>query len=271
MQKILIPLAEDLSKDKVLQQIELIAKPSDTKVILFRSVSMPDSVGYLKGDDNDDAKEIIMARQTHLKELGEFEEDLKEAGYLSESFVMVGQLEEDLSDLVQQINPDMILMLTEGAENIFEDIFGTNTSSVIDKIKVPVFVFQYTRTQTALKKAVVGLPLDSNQLGAVKKYFEWADAHHVESDFVKIDKKFELIDDEYFNKLRDLYPNREINITQREYQDIDEGIEKYANETKADLIVLFATDKMLIEKIFNPSVTQSLIKHCKVPLLIYHC
>lgn len=271
MQKILIPVSAELPKDKILDHIRLVSGSNTTHIVLFRSISMPDSVGYMQGDENDDQHEINLARQEHLGDLSELEEQLKISGYTSESFVMIGQLEEDLTNLIQTTQPDLILMLTEGAQNLFEDIFGTNTSSIIEKIKVPMLVIRFNRIQHSLKKAVVGLPTEEDNLYSVKKYFDFSDYLNLKSDFIKIDENFELIEDSYLAKLKELYPDRAIHINQRESENVADGIEKYAVDSNADLIVLFSTNKYFLEKIFDPSITQSLIKHCKVPLLIFHC
>jgi len=273
MQKILVPVSKDIPQDKILQHIKLFGNSNNTTIILFRSVPMPDSAGYMHNDDNP-ANTINMVRQDNIGELGELEEELKLLGYRTEIFVMVGDLEEDLVQLINQIKPSLLLMLTEGAQNIWEDMFGTNTSNIIGQTKVPVFVAHYNRLNISIKKTVVGLPLEISELQHVKQYFELAETLKLDSGYIKIDKEFEMDhveNEEFLNNMNHLYPGKINNIVYRQYDDIAEGLEKYATEVNADLIVLFATQKYLIEKIFKPSVTQSLIKHCKIPLLIYHC
>ena len=91
--------------------------------------------------------------------------------------------------------------------------------------------------------------------------------------FIKIDNNFQLDiinDEQVLEKLHKMYPGKIEYIVHRQAEDVAEGLEKYANEANADLIVLFTTKRNIIEKLFHKSVTKDLVLHSKKPLLIYH-
>jgi nucleotide-binding universal stress UspA family protein len=50
---------------------------------------------------------------------------------------------------------------------------------------------------------------------------------------------------------------------------VDEGIEQYINNSKADLLAMFTHDLNFYEKLFDSSITRRMAFHSRIPLLAF--
>lgn len=273
MNTILIPVPSHASKEKMKTCIRVVTDKRTDRLHFLHVLTYPPAVDMVD----------IMATQTDLAleemrekervEFFQFTEEFKKEGYQVEEAIPMGFFNQEFLALVDSVKPSLILMFTSGSHSVVEDIFGTNTSHIFEKILAPVLVVSADADLKNLQSAVVGLSLENEDLEVLKKVFVFAENLNVELKFVKIDNNFQLdiINDEsVLNTLQELYPGKMPSIVHRIAEDVADGLQAYANESKSDLIVLLTTKRNFIEKLFHKSVTKDLVLHSKKPLLIYH-
>lgn len=273
MKNILIPVSQNAPKEKIKNCIRQLADKGKHKITLLHVVAIPTSEEYIEGMVSGSENVIEELREKEETDFRNFSESLVSEGYKVDISVPLGFFDEKFITLAKELQPDFVIMFTSGADSVLEDIFGTNTSYVFEKINSPLFVISYDSELTSLKKAAVGLHLDNDNMNVLKQYFEFEKEYNLASTYIKIDNNFQLdiINDELvLEELQKLYPNKIQSITHRQHEDVAEGLEKYATESKADLIVLFTTRRNFIEKLFHKSVTKDLVLHSHKPLLIFH-
>lgn len=273
MKNILIPVSQNAPKDKIRKCIHVLASKDSHKITLLHVVAVPTSEEYIEGMVSGSENVIEELRKKEEADFRKFAELLISDGYQVDISVPLGFFDEKFIHLSKEIQPDFVIMFTSGADSVLEDIFGTNTSYVFEKIKSPLFVVSYTGEISTLKKAAVGLHLENDNMHVLQQYFDFEKAYNLESSYIKIDNNFQLdiINDELvLEELQKLYPNKIQSITHRQHEDVAEGLEKYANESKADVIVLFTTHRNFVEKLFHKSVTKDMVLHSHKPLLIFH-
>lgn len=273
MKNILIPVSQNAPKEKIRNCIHTLANKTTHKITLLHVVAVPTSEEYIEGMVSGSENVIEELREVEETDFRKFCDLLINDGYKVDISVPLGFFDEKFINLANELQPEFVIMFTSGADNVFEDIFGTNTSYIFEKISSPVFVVSYNSELNELKKAVVGLHMENDNLQVLKKYFDFEKIYNLSSTYVKIDNNFQLdiINDELvLGELQKLYPNKIQTIVHRQHEDVAEGLEKYANESKADLVVLFTTRRNFIEKLFHKSITKDMVLHSKKPLLIFH-
>jgi nucleotide-binding universal stress UspA family protein len=273
MQTILIPFSKNAPKDKMKASIPLIANKSTSKLQFIHVITLPSAVGLidLMATKTDHVEEELRADEENA--FNEFMEELKKDGYQVEVSKPVGFFDQEFIELANTLMPDYIIMFTQGSHSVVEDIFGTHTSAIFEKIKSPIFVMPYDSNVTSFSKAAVGLNMENEDFNVLNTYFKFETDFNLTSSFIKIDNNFQLDiinDEQVLEKLHKMYPGKIEYIVHRQAEDVAEGLEKYSNEANADLIVLFTTKRNIIEKLFHKSVTKDLVLHSKKPLLIYH-
>jgi len=135
-----------------------------------------------------------------------------------------------------------------------------------------MIVIPHHTTPTKFTMATVGLDMEDHGIESLKSFFEFADELEIDCSYIKIENRLQMdiINDEIIlARLQKKYPGRIDHIVHRPADDISDGLEKYAAESKSNLIVLFSTHKNFIERLFDKSITKDLILHSKTSLLIY--
>ncbi len=273
MKTILIPVSQSAPKDKLKACIQLVAKKTTHKLHLLHVITYPMAAGLAEVIAVQSDEVELELRKKEENAFREFAEEMIKDGYQVDISVPLGFFDQEFLDIASKSAPSLILMFTSGSHSVVEDIFGTNTSNIFEKVTAPIFVVNSDAEINPLKKAAVGLALENESLTVLSKLFSFAEDRSMELNFVKIDNNFQLdiINDEaILNELQELYPNKIPNIIHRQAEDVADGLQNYAKESKADLIVLFTTKRNFIEKLFHKSVTKDLVLHAKKPLLIYH-
>mgnify|MGYP001551792871 CR=1 FL=1 len=74
----------------------------------------------------------------------------------------------------------------------------------------------------------------------------------------------------FIDKLREHTSYADIVPTVLPGKDIPGDIEGYASICRSDLLILSTKRKTMLERIFEQSVTQALVNHTKIPLMVFH-
>ena len=98
-----------------------------------------------------------------------------------------------------------------------------------------------------------------------------------EFDFVFKDKdefiKFLLFnydDEDLIDLMKKTFGSYKIKFANVEGADMKEGVDKYLEEHKTDLVVMSTHKKTFLERIFAKSNTQEMALYSNMPLLVYH-
>jgi nucleotide-binding universal stress UspA family protein len=273
MKTFLIPVPRQPSFQRLREQLSIIAKPGVDKLHLLHITTFPPgtdganftviSAGQIMAD---------IAREEEI-ELSKLATQFKSIGFSVETHCPIGFFEQEFINYANKISPDYILMFTHGAHNWFEDLLGTNVSHVFKQLKSPLFVFPEETKIMPFKKAEVALDMELDDPAILADVIRLSDELNFELNYVKVDSKFELNvipDSSMLNKLQHAYPGKIEYVAHTAEKDPAKGLEKYAEESGCDLIVLFTTKRNFIDQLFHKSVTKNLVKHSKIPLLIYH-
>ena len=167
---------------------------------------------------------------------------------------------------------DMIVMGTKGATGLKKVLIGSNAAAVIDNSSVPVIAVPDNAQFESITKIVYATDLvnvneEIKTIGMFASLFDAAiHVLHVQpANSVNLveenDTKKELIKQAKNEKI-------EFTITQSDH--IAEAVETFAQQEKADLLVMFTHKLDFYEKLFGRGVTRELAFHGHVPLLTFN-
>ncbi len=273
MKTVLIPVSKDAPWEIITKSMRLFIKQTVYRLHFVHMLSSISSKEYLEAVENGEKEKVEEMKRLEGEPIHAFAENLKKEGYKVEVSTPMGVFHQKFAEMANEMKPAFIMMLTTGSDNLLEEIMGTNTSYVFENTLSPMFIVPIKSELVNFKQAAIGLELENENLEALKPFFDFVDETGIDTSFIKIEDhlQMDIINDErVLIELGKLYPNRIDHIVHRESEDVAEGLEKYADESGSDLIVLFTTRRNFIEKLFHKSVTRDLILHSKMPLLIYH-
>jgi nucleotide-binding universal stress UspA family protein len=170
----------------------------------------------------------------------------------------------------KKLHTGLIVMGTRGARGIRKYVLGTNTASVIEVSHVPVLAVPELGEFKSFNNVVYATDLKDvdYELQILIPYLEKFNSKvhllHVTpslKEVAALEKKVaaSISKAEISNVVAKVIVNKEV----------DEAIDYYISESKADLLAMFTHDLTFYEKLFNRSVTRQMAFHNKVPLLAF--
>ncbi|MDA9774205.1 universal stress protein [Saprospiraceae bacterium] len=194
--------------------------------------------------------------------------DLLSASYLDKEF-RTGFPAEQIISSVQESNSSFILMGTTGDSHRIKKWFGSVSTAVMNDAKVPVILIpqeaKYHKVHNILY-AYDEYEMDKSCVGQLVDFAKKLDANihfvHVNEDGKENPGYYlkELIDDQFYS---DKVKTEVLNT-----QTVTDALNDYAITHEIDMLAFGTTQKNLLQKIFNPSVTKRMALQSKLPLLI---
>lgn len=172
----------------------------------------------------------------------------------------------------------LIVMGTNGMDDLYQYIFGTNTYHVIKKTKCPVLIIPEGVIYTTIKN--ITLPWDY-KCNSKSVYFQLKNLFGVfnpEITFLHISKQKTPVSDSVFRALKEeVYSciGKEENVLfARLYsespKEFANSIDDYMSDNKTDLLAIAYYDRGKLKNIFHGTIVKELSETAQYPLLVSH-
>ncbi len=184
-----------------------------------------------------------------------------------------GTLTEAILEVVKDKSADLVVMGTNGIMHTYDVLYGTNTSSLIGKKKVPVLVIPESfkapisfRNPFVLAtdfKGVEFIPLFYIEL--IKKLKVDLEVFHVE-DFSKgiYVSESEL---EKMEKVEEIFEGVNIFFNSASEKNIVKAITEFAANNHAQMITMISHERSFFEEVMHESTTESMAMYAEIPFL----
>lgn len=208
------------------------------------------------------------------KDLEKYVADLKEEGFSAEAVWVVGAVAEVVKAKVEELKPDLVIIGRTGKGGFVDKLFGTAASDIVKVSQVPVLVVPPQVQPESFKEIVYATQLEYEERHVIKQVLELSRLLSSRITFLKVNSLTQpniQEDNQFIEEIVFEFGLSEEDFVIREAGSIVGGIEKYADELEADLLVVATRSRGFLERLFiDPSVTSRLIVRTSVPLLIYH-
>jgi hypothetical protein len=186
----------------------------------------------------------------------------------------LGDTVDELEDLCNRIKPFAVVMGTKGATGLERVFFGSTTLTTIKHLSWPVIVVPPDKKYTNIKK--IGFACDFREVVETTparfirefvKEFN-AEIHVLNVDYKNAHFKPETPEQSVLlhTMLEDLNPKYDF----IEDENIEAGIEKFAERNNLDLVITIPKKHKLLEGLFKKSHTKDLIFHSHLPIMCVH-
>lgn len=173
-------------------------------------------------------------------------------------------------------NNNLILMGTNGADDLYQYVFGTYSYQVIKKANCPVLVIPENVSFAPVKKVVltwdytVATNALYEQLNAIYGTF------HPQIHFVHISREKTDVGDDVFRALQEgvykyvaekdtILFNR---IYTKEPENFASAIDNYVTDQNADALAIIHYDRGKLKNVFHGAITKELCETAQYPLLV---
>lgn len=186
-------------------------------------------------------------------------------------------LDKAILNITEEKNIDMIIMGTLGASGIKSKLWGSRTSSVISSSPVPVMTiphsyywekpgaFLLATNQFERSKPILDyiFELAGLYLATVHTAVFTSEEEDKAGTYIRHEKEIE----EYEQFLKEEYKEDSLSSAHLYGDNFEDSIENYIQEHDINLLVMITRQKSFWRNLFDPSITQQMSFHTKVPLL----
>jgi nucleotide-binding universal stress UspA family protein len=170
----------------------------------------------------------------------------------------------------KKLRTGLIVMGTRGASGLRKYILGSNTASVIEVSHVPVLAVPELGEFKNFNNVVYATDLRNIQkelktlIPYLQEFNSTVHLLHVTSSLKEVGQIEKKIEANIAKAgITNVVPKVIVN------KNIDEAIDYYVKESKADLLAMFTREVTFYERLFNRSMTRKMAFHSKVPLLAF--
>lgn len=186
-------------------------------------------------------------------------------------------LDKAILNITEEENIDMIIMGTLGASGIQSKLWGSRTSSVISSSPVPVMTIphsyfwekpssfllatnQFERSEPILDYI---FELAGLYLATVHTAVFTSEEEDKAGTYIRHEKEIE----EYEQFLKEEYKEDSLSSAHLYGDDFEKSIEDYIHDHGINILIMVTRQKSFWKRLFDPSVTQQMSFHTKIPLL----
>jgi nucleotide-binding universal stress UspA family protein len=182
-----------------------------------------------------------------------------------------GFAEDEILNLIKEKHIDMVIMGTKGTEGIGK-LFGTVSADIAAGAPCPVIVIPENYRFKILNEIVYTMNVLQKDDLLIQYITDFAKVFNAHISFLNIQKDNhepqKIISDGIKMLEGMVYRNTSFDVLKNE--DINSGIDLFAESRHADLIVMAPRERGLFQKIFSKSITRQEAYQTKIPLLAIH-
>jgi nucleotide-binding universal stress UspA family protein len=166
------------------------------------------------------------------------------------------------------LDSSMIVIGSNGADTLFQQLFGSNSYNLVRKSLCPVLIVPEDTAFRSISKVVLAWDYDENGLKEVIEFLKPVDPQFT---FVHVQQKREKYDFEKVKQLLALVrglAGTDVSVELLSNGDFASAIEGYMDASNGDLLVVPHHSKGPLSSFNLHQHTRSLVEKCRSPLLI---
>jgi nucleotide-binding universal stress UspA family protein len=266
VKKILFPTEFSSHAPMVFHYALELAEKLQAKVIAFHGFGKPQHP--LEGHKSWEERTAEV-----MKTLNNFVEKHKPAQYAGISVECRTEINfpgEAILKIALEEEVDLIVMGMTGKTNSLETLFGSTTLSILGKADCPVLAIPATTKFKPFEHIVYATNFEFRDLEAICVLRQWAELFHAKISCMHVVEKDE----------NELSVMRSMDILRNTFKDnkvisfdivkgkLEEGIEKYIRDKKADLFALLSHKRSFVSRMIEGSTAIGVARTIQIPLLV---
>lgn len=185
-----------------------------------------------------------------------------------------GKLTDFMQEIISNNSIDLIAMGTRGSSGIREDLFGSNTTHVLNTVKAPVLVIPHNSPIKELVKPKIAFATDFKSFGTesqLRSFIELLNAKYgsCEKEVVYVSEQQDEIEPgqrEFCTSLLGTDINEFVNI---EDKSVHQGLMQYLDASQPDILIMIHRKNSFIDRLLRTSLSTKMALNSGTPLLIF--
>ncbi len=263
MKTILVPTDFSACALNALKYAVVLAKATDSKVILFHAFAMPSNpnAGFLTGVD----KLLQLETEESEHKLKEIKSHFPDTAI--EPLIYRGDLLGGIKEVCVERDVDLVVLGTEGDSGTERLFFSSFTVSAIGNLQTPMLVVPDEAEPALPTVATYATEFDQDDYDAIIEAKALLAPLHLSIKALHI-RKPNQPPHPMAHEFESFFANRGIELNYRTSSDPEDGILGYMNDEKPGIMILLRRKRSFFGALFSRSVTKDLAYVTHIPLLI---
>lgn len=184
-----------------------------------------------------------------------------------------GKIVRETLRYAQEVNSDLIVVGTEGINDLRENIIGSHASRIVEDTDRDVLVVPRRVFFKPPKKMVYATDYVEEDKLAIQKIVEMARFYECEIDLVHISSSQKAIDKSLhlvmIEEIQPFIKYDKVNFVLKSYRnDLASGLENYLNVAKGDMLITLSKKKTFFDQIFSNNLSKKMAYFINKPLWV---
>jgi nucleotide-binding universal stress UspA family protein len=184
-----------------------------------------------------------------------------------------GKIVRETLRYAQEVNSDLIVVGTEGINDLRENIIGSHASRIVKDTDRDVLVVPRRVFFKPPKKMVYATDYVEEDKLAIQKIVEMARFYECEIDLVHISSSHKAIDKSLhqvmIEEIQPFIRYDKVNFVLKSYRnDLALGLENYLNIAKGDMLITLSKKKTFFDQIFSNNLSKKMAYFTNKPLWV---
>ena len=167
---------------------------------------------------------------------------------------------------------DLIIMGTNGADDLNQFYFGTHTYDVIKRISCPLLMIPETWAYNGIKNIVYATDYHKDDIEKMKEVLELTKNFNTIITILHISQKPTAVSQDVFrilmSSMEEQLQGQQLRFKRLVEDDVVQGIEDYMLDNDADMLVILTHSQSFFKKISRKSITRKLSYIASYPVLV---
>lgn len=276
MKKILVPLDFSETSENAFAYALEMAKLYKAELVLLHTFELPilDSqivpFNYAEIYDTLEMSNINHFKQ-EMTRLRAMAKKQNAKNIVLNHIMMVGDLVYTMKEVINQENIDFVVMGTNGASGWFDSFVGTNTSSVISDVSVPVLSVAHDAKFHKIETIGFTTRYREKDIAALEEVLAIAKKMKAKVKCLYVKTSDSDVRGEAVSQWEARFNNeKKLEFFIIPSEEVDETIAEFLINQSIDLLAMVACKKNFFTQFFTTSTTQKMSQHSRTPILALH-
>jgi nucleotide-binding universal stress UspA family protein len=276
MKKILVPVDfSEVSDNAIAFALEM-AKTFRAEVVLLHTFELP-----IVDSQSMPLNYSVIYDAIELTNFDHFKDTMPKLRAMAEArdlghvpmnhILMDGELIYNIKKVVKQEHIDFVVMGTKGATGWLSSFFGTNTTSVISDVSVPVISVPMGASYKKIENIAFTTRFREKDIEALVKVLLFAKKLHAKVKCLYVKTPTSDVNEMTINKWKNHFSKEEnLEFFVIPSEEVNETIEEFLNHQNIDLLAMLTYKRNFFVDLFNTRTSQRFSYSLAVPVLVFH-